>query len=261
MWLLLLGCAGSKAPADTDPPPTVAEACPRPAAAVAAGGDANGDGATDLADVLLIHRHVADGGPPPVCPDAVDLVPDGRVELDDGLAVATALYEGAFALPDAGDCAGTPGRAPPECGALALSVVAVDGGAEVRLAGSVPVEGWSLGLQPEGCTITSATTAGTHAAPLRSATPGRRDRGYDATAVVAGGAVSVVVLDVLDAVTLPAEATLLRVGLAPGEGCACTLRTTDGLAWLGAPVATLAVSGGAAWPLAAEASVDPCAGR
>lgn len=121
--------------------------------------------------------------------------------LDDGLAVVTALYEGAFPLPDPGDCAGAPGLAPPASADLRLTVAAV-----------------------------------------------------------AGGAVSVVVLDLLEPVTLPAEASLLRLGLAKGEGCVCTVRTSDALAWLGGPIPTVAVSGGAAWPLATEATVDLCGG-
>lgn len=240
--------------------------CPPASASEAKPGDANGDGAADLADVAYLRDAVtATAGPAPWCADAVDIVGDDLLLLDDAVALLHHLYEGAFDLPDRSglDCTGTGAPPAAACADVAWSVRWDDADkAFVRLtAPTLAVSGWSVSVSAEGCTITAATTEGTAAAP-RSA-GGARDSGYDATFVQDGGgtATSAVLLGLVRPATVtPAEGVdVLALEVTKGEGCGCTLSIGEAAQGLGKPVAPIVVAGGAAYAPPAIQSVHALA--
>lgn len=264
--LTTLACNGGNSPApgptdDGDP------TCPRPAQAVVP-GDANGDGHADVADAVVIMRHLADGGPAPACLDAVDLVPDQRLELDDAFSLLVGTYEGGFSLPDLDDaCDDATPLTPPACDRLVAAIdapaTAVDSGFDARVTldpGEQSIQAWSLSVEAEGCDIVAATTAGTAAASVTSDPPGLRDLGYDATFVVDDGAVSTAILGFMQGRALPpGPQPVLSVQVRTRDCEPCTLRLGDALTALGEPVENLAVASGAAWPLpAAQVQVAGC---
>ena len=57
-------------------------------------GDANGDGAIDLSDPVLILVQLFLSGPPAACPDALDANDDGTVDLSDPVDLLTYLFIG-----------------------------------------------------------------------------------------------------------------------------------------------------------------------
>lgn len=257
LLLAALGCGRDPLPAGGEPPAT--ELCPRPAATVTAAGDGNGDGVVDLADAVLVLRHRASGGPAPACAAGVDLIPDGKVELDDAFALLLHLGEGLFELPElAAECDGAPGLTAPDCAGLeldfAVSTVGAGDRATVGLqlsSASLASEAWSLRLSAEGCVLTGATTTGTMAAALTDSIPGVRDQGYALTRLVDEEARSTVVLGFMDAVALPAgqAATVLLLELEVPDCSACSLRLEEGTV----------VASGASWPLAPrELSLELC---
>jgi len=70
-------------------------------------GDANDDGALDLADAIATLGHLFAGAPPPRCRDAADANDDGSLDISDPIRILSALFSG-----------GTPPPAPhPACGA------------------------------------------------------------------------------------------------------------------------------------------------
>ncbi len=249
---------------DGDTPPKPAEAdpstCPRAASEAFPPGDANGDGAVDLADAVVILRAVANGGAPPPCPAAIDLVPDERVELDDAFSLLIHLFEGGFSLPAEAACASVAPLPTPACSPIEARFSS-SGTVELR-ADTLAVEAWSLAVTAEGCSVTAATTAGTLGASVVDTPAGLRDLGYDATFVAESGAVSAVVLGFTEAPALPTGAwsPVLALTLTAGETCTCTLRLGPTVTALGEPVESLAVASGAAWPLTAEVGVDLCGG-
>lgn len=189
---LTTGCTGTgEAPHEA---PAVAT-CTAPAAPAAApvGGDANGDGVVDVSDGVYIARSILASGPPPVCAAAVDLVPDGEVNLGDIPAIWYAIGpRTAPYLPNvtAEDCPTVARTTEPSCGdGLALGVSApaqVEGadGAEVEFAATVTltaptqaIEAWSFTVVAEGCTIGASTTSGTLAADVGDGTGGLRGDG------------------------------------------------------------------------------------
>lgn len=263
--LLLLAC--QKAPADPDSgPPAAPQVCPRPAVAVEAVGDANGDGAVDLGDAVLLLRHDAAGGPAPACDDAVDLVPDGRVELDDAFTLLVHLYEGVFDLgaADADGCGDAAPIPPPaSCADLQVTLEGPSqssvGSFEVELTlatTELAVEAWSLPISAEGCRIAEATTAGTVAASVADDPPGLRDLGHDATFARRDDATSAVILSYMQAVSLPADGlarAVLRLVVEAEDCGACTLTLGDPVDGLGGPpVEAVVVAAGASWPLPAQ---------
>lgn len=258
--LLVFSCTG-KDPGDaTTPTESPAPVCARPADAVREAGDANGDGAVDVADAVLLLRHVAQAGPAPACLDAVDLLPDDQAQLDDAFSLLIHLGEDLFDTDAvrADRCEdATPLSPPTDCAALHARIQAPASSpagsfeAAVVLESALSVEGWQLLLSAEGCTLSAADTAGTVAARVVDDPPGLRDLGYDRSRVLEGEARSLVVLGFMEPVALPVgEAhTVLRVQVEAPDCGSCTLRLRE---------ATLAASG-AAWPLPeVEAVVDVC---
>ncbi len=251
----LVGCDGEKPPGGGSE--AAAETCPREPAGDIGAGDANGDGAVDLADAVVILRHAAEGGAAPSCAGAVDLVPNDYIELDDAFQLLVHLYEGGFALPEDVDCGDAAPLPPPACS----PVEARFSGTTLELrAETVAIEGWSVAVRAEGCTIAAATTAGTSGASIVDEPPGLRDLGYDATFVVEGGAVSAVVLGFMEPTALPAGAwsPVLALTVEPGGSCDCTLSLGEPLTGLGEPVENLVVAEGAAWGVTTEATIDAC---
>ena len=225
--------------------------CPREAATPGP-GDSNGDGAVDMADVLVILRAVAEGGPAPACTAGVDLIPDGKVELDDAFSLLLYLYEGSFSLPET-DCTGSAALPVPACVQAEARLVEEERAVWVQLRSAAAIEAWSLSLQ--GCTITSATTDGTLAASV--ALGGLRDLGYDATVVTDAGVVSAVLLDDLEPVALPTDTWNPVLQLQVQECCTLKLGTLQGF---GQPVENLLVIDGAAYPLPALEAKVGCGG-
>ena len=267
--LVHLGLACKKDPvADGSPDPQDPALCARPADQVTAAGDANGDGEVDIADPVLILRHAAAGGQAPACPEAVDLVPDGRVQLDDAFTLLVALAEGLFDpdSADADDCAdGAALPAPTDCQDLAITLEApaqVEANESFSATFSfastgLAVEGWSLPVTAEGCTITAATTDGTAAAAVTHTPAGLRDLGYDLTTVADGAATSVVVLGFMDRVTLPADGQargVLALQVQAGDCGICTLTIGRPATGLGPEIPAVVAANDASWPLPQSAT-------
>lgn len=258
--LLAFSCTGKDPGAETPTPPESTPVCARPADAVRDAGDANGDGAVDVADAVLLLRHTTQGGPAPACLDAVDLLPDDKVQPDDAFSLLVHLGEDLFdtdaVQTDRCDEA-VPLSPPSDCASLQARVQAPASSpagafqASVLLEGALPVEGWQLLLSAEGCTLSAADTAGTAAARIVDDPPGRRDLGYDRSRIHQGEARSLVVLGFMEPVALPVgEAqTVLTVQVEAPDCGPCTLRLRE---------AVLAANG-AAWPLPeVQAEVDIC---
>ena len=69
-------------------------------------GDANADGAVDIADPLFILNHLFVGGPAAICPASADVTANTVIDLADPIALLAHLFSG-----------GPPPEAPyPECG-------------------------------------------------------------------------------------------------------------------------------------------------
>jgi hypothetical protein len=258
---LVLACKEDP-PAAGTPTPPINEVCARPADRVASPGDANGDGAVDVADPILVLRHAAAAGLAPACAEAVDLVPDGRVQLDDAFALLVALGEGLFdpEEADTSTCGDAALPAPEACQDLEVSLTAPASAqagapfeATVHLASaSLAVEGWSLPVTAQGCQVVTATTAGTAAAAVTASPPGLRDLGYDMTTVAQGAATSVVVLGFMDAVALPVDGQarpVLALAVQADDCGTCTLRLGPPAVGLGPEIPAVLAAQGAAWPL------------
>ncbi len=223
-------------------------------------GDAQGDGAADIADAVAIQRAVFDAATPPACDAAVDLTDDGAVQADDATSLLLHLFEGTFDPPRLGSGAckdATPWPAG-ACGALGLSWETAEGPegtrATLSLTSSLAVEAWSFGVDTAGCELIEASEEGTVAADRTADPVGLRDLGYHATLQKKGVVTQAVVLDLPDRVTIPADSAphpLLHLTVT-GE---CTLAVTGGLTTFGEPVAAVAVVDGQAVPLP-EAAVD-----
>ncbi|MCK6503160.1 hypothetical protein L6R53_07155 [Myxococcota bacterium] len=258
---LVLACGKDPAGGGT-PTPAASEVCPRAADRVSQPGDANGDGVVDVADPVVVLRHAAAAGVAPACAAAVDLVPDGRVQLDDAFAALVALGEGLFdpGAADADDCGDAALALPTACQGLdvALSAPAtaeagVPFDATVTVASSaLAVEAWSLAVSAEGCQVVTATTAGTSAAAVTSAPPGLRDLGYDLTTVADGAATSLVVLGFMDRVALPSDGQphpVLALRVEAAECGSCTLALGAPARGLGPEIPSVVAAQDAAWPL------------
>lgn len=259
--LLFLGCT----------PDTCHEPAKTGAPAV---GDANADGAVDVADGIYLQRWLLRGGPAPACEARMDVQPNGVVDLGDSVVVWKHTFETSGAFPEIDvACADA---APPgndlECGALTLGFVApaettTGFPAFVTLTTpDLPVEGWQFGLSASGCSIASATTTGTVGADLRDG--GVRSSGYGRVDVGNDGLVTAVALSWLDETVLapspdPYNILAFNVDVTPpAAGCTpCVLSFVDTLKGPGAAVRTAIVhEGRASLPPKAPHTVNVCAG-
>jgi hypothetical protein len=251
LLLLLVGCgAGSEV--------ELVEVCPTGAVGTMRAGDSNGDGAVDLADPVHVLRAVADGGAAPACEAAVDLVEDQRLEADDGVALLAYLFEALWTLPDLESDACEDAEPPqaPACGQAAVELVteASEGLVRVALrAKDLPVEGWSLSVTAEGCTLEDAWVEGTAGGAAGVDPGGMRELGYALTLTRGAGVTSAVVLDTRDAVALPADEQardLLIVSVAAAGGCGtCTVSLGEAVKGWSRPVDNVLVAAGGSYPI------------
>ena len=234
-------------------------------------GDANGDASVDLADGIYLQRWLLRGGPEPVCAARMDVAPNGALDLADSLLVWAHSFEGDVLADSEDACAER--VLPPEdlaCGALTFAVDAptrVTSGFDATVTLATPdveVEGWQIGVAAEGCTIASATLAGTHGADARDG--GARSTGYGRADVTNGGVVSAVALSWLEERELapsPDAYTLLSFHVdASAATCQpCTLSFVDTLAGEGSAVRNMvARKGRAVVPVLKSATVQVCPG-
>lgn len=248
----------------------ISAACPR-APAVPGRGDVNGDGALDVADAVALANARFRGGRAPACFAGADFNGDGRVELDDATRIATYLARGTQVRgPDPSICGPAIPWPAPECVPLGFRFLAPSGSgrrATVQLAVESPevdVQGWSVSVASEGCTVRRASTDGTRGAEVWDEPPGLRHLGYTGTAAVRGGAVGLVILSFTEDVVLPAglaaQPVLALEVEADGPGCRrCRLESGDGLTWEGQPMdAVLVVNGFAFRPEPAILDFELC---
>lgn len=236
-------------------------------------GDANGDGAVDLADGMYLQAYLLRGGPAPACAGRLDVAADGNIDVADSFVIWSHAFAGDGAFPEiAEDVCDyvTPPATDSECARFAYAIDAPakgTGGLDgvVTLATpDVAVQGWQVSLAAEGCAITSVTLAGTEGADVTEG--GSRKLGYGRADLASGGAVSAVALGWLDERSLPvdhdAHAILAFHADPPASGCApCTFRFTDGLKGAGDAVQNLVVRDGRAWlPTGTSAKATLCAG-
>ncbi len=225
-------------------------------------GDANGDGRFDISDPIYVTRNLFDKGPAPVCAAAVDMIPDGNVEVGDGLSLLATLFSPlpylAPLASGACDSATTPSGAKADRLRWGFS----GGGTTTVTLESMDrdVDGWSLGVTADGCTIAAATTNGTVAADRFDG--GQRAVGYENTRVTSAGAVSAVVLGWNVPARLaasPKPYDVLQLTLTKGDTCNCTLSLSNDVVGDGLAVATVVTAGGRSYlPELASAKVNVC---
>jgi hypothetical protein len=248
-------------------------------------GDANGDGALDVSDVVYVSRHALAGGPAPPCLDAAETVADGQVNPADGMDLWLHLVGSSdleplsgfsclppLTFPEAPGCArvGFDLDAPRRVEATGTASFEVVVGLESR---DVEVHGWSLSVAVEGdCALASGTTSGTAAADGWLEGQGLRRMGMEYTGLTADGGsvglISLVVLGWLDGEALPPGKKahpVLRIdmeGSPPASGCSeCRIFLQDGRQGAGPPVRNVISHQGFSYvPEPAEVTIPVCAG-
>jgi hypothetical protein len=242
------------------------DACPLPSEPSGATfrGDVDGDGRVDLADGLRIVRAVHAGVPLP-CPEASEVVVDGKQNAADGFAVWSAIFPGVTTLPGPVACAAPAPLAEATCARVDVGFEADrpgTGAVPVRLvlyASDVPVEAWSFGVRADGCRIAAATLDGTAGADVTAG--GSRRNGYAFARAQDGLAVGAVVLDWQTPTTLGLDQAqiLLSLGLEKDEACACTLSLADDVAIGGSPVRNALVVDSRSYDVSGtKAKIDVC---
>ena len=79
-------------------------------------GDANSDGAFNVADPVFVLGALFSGGAPPICPDAADANDDGTVNIADAASMLMTLFGGGVPLPPPfGACGYDPTPDPNRC--------------------------------------------------------------------------------------------------------------------------------------------------
>ena len=263
--------------------PTPSEVCPLPVTGAGLPGDANGDGVTDMADAVAVHRFYFESAAPPVCEDAVMFSPRELgfpYEPPDLHAMLPFLYTGVGEPRREPVCDEEVGPDPGICGQVGwtwqVERTAAGSGtvrAEATLAIDnhslvAGVEGWSVGITAAGCAIDAVTVDGTVAAPWRSdEEPGRVLEGFVTADLTDGAATSAVLLNWLHTTTLdpsPVPYPVLQVQVsapAPSRGCTqCTLQTSDQVANPGLPIDGVIASAGRSYrPTPSSVSISLCA--
>jgi hypothetical protein len=208
-------------------------------------GDANGDGAMDLADAAWIRAAMFAGGDDVVCLGAVDLMDDDRLNADDAWLLLMYLFEGSFTLADASarGCEDSPLPETDVCGAPTFSLRADGNTVVVSLdPGGLAVEGWSFALTG-GC-VTDVTVDGTASASLYTDAAGQRNERYQASFTEDGVATSAALLSLYDRVALAGTADVLVATLAADACSTCTVTLGEAAATYGEPVETVVVADG-----------------
>ncbi len=262
------------APEDAGLPPPE-EICPRPAGDLVR-GDINGDGFVDVADPIGFENYLFRDGPDPVCRDAADVTLDNLIELDDATAIVSFLVPGTqmFSSLESGDCRQTMPWPEGQCAPLALDLLAPSRVTTTQFSARIAlrsptlnVQGWSMSIRSDGCTVREATTARTTAAEVWDDPPGIRHLGYSAAVPVSGGAIALAILSLTEPVALEAieeaqEILRLELGATlPELGCrTCTLSFSDDLSWTGQPIRTAIAADGYAYPPPlSSAAIEICA--
>jgi hypothetical protein len=242
-------------------------------AAVPVAGDPNGDGVVDMADGTAVLSALFRAGPRLACEAAGDIDLTDAIDAGDGVALWYGILTGTSALPTLADgaCTKVTREVEPVCGdglALAIdapkSVTASEPVTVTLTPGGIDVEALAFGLRTNGCTVASATFAGTVAADRRDDPPGLRDGGFARVDLAADGLVAAIAWDVAGDQHLPASqgaSAVLSVLLTPSGGSCgtCTLTIADGVVGAGDPVTTVAASGGYGYvPVMGSASVEVC---
>lgn len=166
--------------------------------------DMNGDGLADLSDAIFLREYLFNHGRKPVCDVAADPLTDGLVELGDelvllsyaidGTSVLSPLYAGAC---DHAEAAEVPAPTRVAFGLSGPSSAVQREVFDVAVTVTSPekaVQGWTLSVHADGCTVQFVTTEGTDAALVDQG--GQRARHSYAMAELSdSGAVSAVMLD------------------------------------------------------------------
>jgi hypothetical protein len=274
LWCATAGCRGADEPAPPRPP-AAEPVCPAPpAAGPVTAGDANGDGAVDLADAIYTERWLLTGGPAPACDGALDVFDDGVVDIGDGFAIFYDRFTAWRFTGEPDPCVAPPGVVTGPCGVVEVAFDAPRSApgsdpipVTVTVSSELAVQGWALSVKTSGCALASATPDGTVSADRRIDPAGLRDLGWEHTELVDGGAVSSVALSWRYDRSLPTGAASPVLALAldlppPSTGCAtCEVTLDDGLQGIGRLVKNLVVIGGQSYPAPpATATVQRCAG-
>lgn len=254
------------------PPP--AEACPRGAESPVF-ADINGDGVMDIADAIALQNHFFRGDREFVCRQAADFNGDGQIQVDDSYRITTHLVSGTQPARELEDDACRNSTPWPEgqCAPAELRFSAPARTTESRfeatllVRGSLNLQGWSTSLEASDCTLVQVTTSGTPAGEIWDDPPGVRHLGYDTTRTVEGGAISYVILSFYEDIVLPRGAggtAIMKIEVeaeVPESGCrTCTLRTIEGLSWMGQPIERVLVADGYSFrPEEAFVTIDVCA--
>lgn len=254
------------------------EVCALPSTGAGLPGDANGDGTFDLADPVLVHRHLFEGGMAPVCEDALVFEPSVPRSLFDGIDAGALFgwlfegYDGPHPDPNCDDAVPLDDAA---CGRIGWTWAAPR---RVRAATAeatlgirnhsleAGVDGWSVGVVAEGCAIDEVTVDDTVAAPFTGDGPGLVTEGYVLAEADGDVGITAVVLNWLHAQSLAPSADdypVLRVRVSAstsGDCVPCTLTTTDGLATRGLPLDAVMVSAGRSYrPPTSSTTLSLCA--
>ena len=250
-------------------------------------GDGNLDTVVDVADIVLLSRHVLLAEQSPGCSQALDVAPDADLNANDASALWLWLYGADLDLEPLPDGACLPPQLAPEtpdCGRVAYSIDASkkekgEPGATVAFTASVSlhspdldVHAWSLSIATTGCTVAAATTDGTVGADRWLDASGQRGMGFGIAEPTQdpdpNGAVSAVVLSWLEDAALSASEdpypvlSLTIEATAPDSGCEiCTSALDDGRQGSGQPVRSIISHQGFAYlPEPIEVEVKVCKG-
>jgi hypothetical protein len=282
-WALALvleaGCSCRDEPPAAEEIPLEEVCLPPETTEAVAWGDANHDGQLDVADGVYALRWLMQGGPPPACEAAQNLLEDDLVDLVDGLGIFYHLFVGDFAIPARKpDCGEPTPMEPAPCGRLGVAIGAPDrveatsSGAtfdgEVWLRSpDLALQAWSFGIAAEGCEVTATTEAGTAIADVRLDPAGQRDVGFVRVDLKQGGVTQGAVVSWEKDLALaprdePWKVLAFTVSAdPPASGCsACTLTLVDDLRGAGKQVARVAVARGRSYPLpAVSTTIEICA--
>jgi hypothetical protein len=241
-----------------------ASVCAQPDGMKPVNGDSNGDGRLDIADPIRVALARERGGADPVCAAALEMNPDGRVELGDAWMLFGYLFDGGTTLGGSADGCAAATAGPEVCVAAGFGFDVpkkATGPTDVHVTAlGAGMEAWQLGIEAEGCTISGADVAGTAAARVDEG--GQRDMGYEHTEFTATGAASAVAVSwrsVVPLITTDGGTPILTLHLQPGSACAkCTLRMASSSLG-GRPFDTAFSSGGRSFlPPVAEATLTLC---
>ena len=214
-------------------------------------GDSNADGVVDLADVVGHRDFLFAGGAEPACPEAANVLGFDLAEAANLWSTLSYAFSGTGVLGDGPECA-LADQSEDVC-AGELELAPTERGVELRgLTEDDAVQGWSFGVEAEGCPIVGASTANT--AGALEIDGGYRRGGYEHTELKDGRVVTAVLLDGFARKGLP-KGDHLVLSLEYGE--CCTVRVVDGITGRGRPVPAVVVIDGRA-VLPRLGSFDAC---